>query len=150
MRNILIVVIMSQFFVGSAYALNEEENACFNILKGKVNSLYGTNLTNVWNGTSNIDISTYPKFITKRNKVSGNPFFNSRRNNIGTIVLPGNYITTQYVSLGNSTNFKFPIDNAGAYIGNPFTNFRNRMVYTHHSIPNGDLLSCGFLRITPL
>ncbi len=129
-----------------------EENACFDILKQKTNSLYGVNLTNVYNWYTNVDISTYWKFQWKKYRPVGNStwFFNSQRNNIGTIILPINYVTTQYVPIGNSTNFKFPIDSSGSLIGAEFSNFRNQMVYTHHNIFDGwSFLSCGYLKITP-
>lgn len=45
----------------SVFALSEEE-ACFDILSEKANSLYGVNLGSVYNGYSNIDVSTYTDF----------------------------------------------------------------------------------------
>lgn len=134
----------------------EEEKTCFNILTPKVSAIYGVNLASVWNGSSFVDISQYgntplQKFRKERVKVSGNPFFDSQRNNIGTIVLDSNYITTQYVSFGNDTDFLFPIDNSGSLIGDQFINFMNELVYTHHNIfDSGSFLSCGYLRITPI
>lgn len=146
-------VIFIAYFLSMSYLYAwAEENACFDILKEKTNSLYGVDIANVFNWTSNVDISTYARFQSKKYRPTGNPggFFNSQRNNIGTIILPVNYITTQYVPIGSPTNFKFPINTSGSLIGTEFSNFRNQMVYTHHNIFDGtSFLSCGYLKITP-
>lgn len=149
-RWLYIGFLLSLLWIGNVYAW-PEERACFDILKSRVNITFGVDLTHVYNGYSDIDISTYAKFQNKKYKPgSSGGFFNSQRNNIGTIILPNNYITTQYVPLGSSTDFKFPINNNGSLIGDEFTVFRNQMVYTHHNIFDGwSFLSCGYLKITP-
>lgn len=143
------------FLLGnSASAANEEEKACFKILTEKAQNLYGTDISSVWNGTSTVDLSTYNSFKSNRQWQwwAWNPkFFNSQRNNIGTVVLSYDYITSQYSPFWAPTNFKFPIDNNGNYIGEAFVNFRSEMVYTHHNIYDGwSFLSCWYLKITPV
>ena len=158
MKHFIRVFTFFSFIVASihvSHGAEEEEKMCFALLTSKANALYGVDLANVWNGTSYVDISQYGNtpwqfFKKNREKVAGDPFFNSQRNNIGTIILPINYITTQYVPFGNSTNFKFPIDNSGSLIGEQFVNFKNQIVYTHHNIFDGNsFLSCWYLKITP-
>lgn len=172
----LLALFITFIFVPSTFAWVEED-ACFKLLNQAVKNdarfkdksiLKNGDLSKVLYNEGNsadYDFSSYDNFYQERSyKTAYEPssqtwseyLFSARRNNIGTIISPSNYIYSQIAWFWKDSNFDFPLSvkswiplwDAYKLNGNFFKEY---VLYTHHLNNNPyDLLSCGIVKVIPL
>lgn len=162
----LVSILALMMTIPSYAATYTEEQWCFDILKQYVknDARFGwEDIGDAYMGKNlwRANLAQYETgFLINRAKTNDNNIFTNdkiffaRRNNIGTIITSSEYIISQFVTFGNSSNFKFPLPTKGKKLGEDYGKFRDQVIYTHHLFApghpdDGTFISCAFFRIVP-
>lgn len=159
-RILLIPIILSLLFI-QWHAATTEEQGCFDILTDyvKQDARFGREdiaKAYISRTAREVDLSSYATWFLDHRAGRGDKKFLARRNNIGTIITESNYITSQFVTFWEGSNFVFPLPVSRwvPRLWEDYGAFKNKIIYTNHIFApwhpdDGVFVSCAYFRIVP-